>query len=62
VKWLKGTRLSTGEVSERAKGKERSSHKERDLLLLRVGRREIVQEQIPDPFARKHFVATSVRP
>lgn len=62
MKWLKGTRLSTGEVHERAKQNEQSSHKERDHLLMRIGRRQIVQEQIPDPFVRKDFVATSVRP
>jgi hypothetical protein len=53
VKWLKGTRVSTGEVHERVKRDDRSSHKERDLLLMGIGSREIVQEQIPDPVVRK---------
>jgi hypothetical protein len=54
VKWLKGTRVSTGEVHERVKREERSSHKERDLLLMGIGSREIVQEQIPDPGRQKN--------
>ena len=36
MKWLKGTRVSTGEVHERVKRDERSSHKERDLVLMGI--------------------------
>jgi hypothetical protein len=64
VKWLKGTRVSTGEVHERVKREDRSSHKERDLLLMGIGSREIVQEQIPRSGRQKntmYLVLTSVR-